>query len=261
MVERETGESLKCIRTDNGGEYIDQTIKDLDKEAQINLGDRGLVELDSNDEDETTSTSNMSNGTTKFGVCNDIVVDDFIEEDRSSNEEEEVHGFQEIGAEFNVQESKQVAHDLSSAERVETRLAVRVLTRAWVPSLRYSPDERKKESLGPRYNARLVVKGYEKKEGIDFEEIFPPLRTFCCLSAPTASFQLATTASLHPSNWVQQALNLNLCLIAPPLRVFQTSKTGMWSDLLVDKCFTSESLKSSCQEGVTKLYPDGLRSY
>ncbi|GAA0139540.1 hypothetical protein LIER_01062 [Lithospermum erythrorhizon] len=242
MVEREMGESLKCIRTDNGGEYIgefdqyckmhdirheqsvpktpphnglaermnwtivekldnksrqcvylsygdekfvyklydsvtkkivrsrdvvffeDQTIKEFNEEVQIDSGDRGLVEFNSDDEEDTTSTPNMSNRAA------DIVVDDVIEEGQSSNEEEEeVHGFQEIGTEFHVQESEQAARNLSLAERVEKGPAIRVSTRAQVPSSR-----RKKESL-VRGKARLVVKGYEQKEGIDFEKIFPPV--------------------------------------------------------------------------------------
>ncbi|GAA0147556.1 hypothetical protein LIER_36540 [Lithospermum erythrorhizon] len=65
-------------------------------------------------------TINMSNGAAELGVGNDIVVDDVFEEDRSTNEQDEVHSFQEIGAEFPVQESEQVARNLSSAERVDT---------------------------------------------------------------------------------------------------------------------------------------------
>ncbi|GAA0155869.1 hypothetical protein LIER_13497 [Lithospermum erythrorhizon] len=112
----------KVVRSRDVVFFEDQSIKDFDKEAQIDLGDRGLVELDSDDEDETTSTPNMSNGAAELGVGNNIVVDDVIEEDRSK---EEFHVFE------------QVARDLSSVERVETRPAVRVSTRAQVPSSRY----------------------------------------------------------------------------------------------------------------------------
>ncbi|GAA0171673.1 hypothetical protein LIER_25652 [Lithospermum erythrorhizon] len=85
----------KVVRSRDVVFFEDQTIKDFDKEAQIDLGDRGLVELDSDDEDETTSTPNMSNGAAELGI----------------------------------------------AERVETRHAIRVSTRARVPSSRYSPHE------------------------------------------------------------------------------------------------------------------------
>ena len=64
----------------------------------------------------------------------------------------------------------QSAHDNHTFELVKLPKGKRALKNRWV--YRLKQDE---NSSSPRYKARLVVKGYSQKKGVDFEEIFSPV--------------------------------------------------------------------------------------
>ena len=75
-------------------------------------------------------------------------------------------------------------HDNHTFELVKLPKGKRALKNRWV--YRLKQDE---NSSSPRYKARLVVKGYSQKKGVDFEEIFSPvvkmssIRTILSLAA------------------------------------------------------------------------------
>ena len=61
-------------------------------------------------------------------------------------------------------------HDNDTFELVKLPQGKRALKNRWV--YRLKQDE---NTSIPRYKARLVVKGFSQKKGIDFEEIFSPV--------------------------------------------------------------------------------------
>ena len=75
-------------------------------------------------------------------------------------------------------------HDNHTFELVKLPKGKRALKNRWVYRLKQD-----KNSSSPRYKARLVVKGYSQKKGVDFEEIFSPvvkmssIRTILSLAA------------------------------------------------------------------------------
>ena len=69
-----------------------------------------------------------------------------------------------------MKEEMKSLHDNHTYDLVKLPKGKKALKNKWVFRLKY--DEK---SLQPRYKARLVVKGFSQKQGIDFDEIFSPV--------------------------------------------------------------------------------------
>ena len=69
-----------------------------------------------------------------------------------------------------MQEEMQSLHENQTYELVELPKGKRALRNKWVYRLKTEEN-----SSRPRFKARLVVKGFNQKKGIDFEEIFSPV--------------------------------------------------------------------------------------
>lgn len=69
-----------------------------------------------------------------------------------------------------MQDEMESLHENHTYELVELPKGRRTLKNKWVHRIK-SDDT----SLKPRYKARLVVKGFSQKKGINFEEIFSPV--------------------------------------------------------------------------------------
>ena len=61
-------------------------------------------------------------------------------------------------------------HENKTYDLVQLPKGKRPLRNKWVYRLKTYEN-----SLQPRYKARLVVKGFSQKKGVDFEEIFSPV--------------------------------------------------------------------------------------
>lgn len=77
-------------------------------------------------------------------------------------------------------------HDNHTFELVKLPKGKRALKNRWVYKVKHDDS-----SSHPRYKARLVVKGYSQKKGIDFEEIFAPV-----VKMPSIRIVLGLAASL-----------------------------------------------------------------
>ena len=69
-----------------------------------------------------------------------------------------------------MHEEMKSLHKNNTYELIELPKGKRALKNKWVLKRKPEPNR----SL-PRYKARLVVKGFSQKKGIDFEEIFSPM--------------------------------------------------------------------------------------
>lgn len=69
-----------------------------------------------------------------------------------------------------MQEEMQSLHENQTYELVELLKGKRALKNKWVYRLKTEENNSR-----PRFKARLVVKGFSQKKGIDFEEIFLPV--------------------------------------------------------------------------------------
>jgi hypothetical protein len=69
-----------------------------------------------------------------------------------------------------MQDEMKSLHENHTYDLVELPKGKRALKNKWVFRCKTEPN-----SLQPRYKARLVVKGFSQKKGIDFEEIFSPV--------------------------------------------------------------------------------------
>ena len=69
-----------------------------------------------------------------------------------------------------MQDEIKFLHDNHTYELVNLRKGKRVLKNKWVYRIKHEEN-----NTQPRYKARLVVKGFGQKKGIDFGEIFSPI--------------------------------------------------------------------------------------
>jgi len=69
-----------------------------------------------------------------------------------------------------MQDEMQSLHDNHTFELVKLPKGKRALTNKWIYRVK-----QQEHTLQPRYKARLVVKGFKQRKGIDFDEIFSPV--------------------------------------------------------------------------------------
>ena len=68
-----------------------------------------------------------------------------------------------------MQDEMDFLHENHTYELVELPKGKRALRNKWVYKLKLGDA-----GNPPRYNARIVLKGFQQKKGIDFDEIFAP---------------------------------------------------------------------------------------
>ena len=69
-----------------------------------------------------------------------------------------------------MQEEMKSLHENLTYELVKLPKGKRALKNKWVYRIKME-----EQSTKPRYKARLVVKGFSQKQGVEFEEIFAPV--------------------------------------------------------------------------------------
>ena len=61
-------------------------------------------------------------------------------------------------------------HENHTYELMELLEGKKALRNKWIHKLKTGED-----NITPRYKARIVVKGFQQKKGVDFDEIFSPV--------------------------------------------------------------------------------------
>ena len=69
-----------------------------------------------------------------------------------------------------MQDERKSLHENHTYELVKLPKGMRALNNKWVFIVKVE-----KHNLKPRYKARLIVKGFGQREGIDFDKIFSPV--------------------------------------------------------------------------------------
>ncbi|GKD85212.1 retrovirus-related pol polyprotein from transposon TNT 1-94 [Tanacetum coccineum] len=158
-VKLDSGKKIKCLRTDNGGEYTgyadgvkgyrlwDPTAhKVMEKEFQSNDSSEAVPQHEVNETTKsqapTTRTLNRERKRTVWQL--DYVMD---------NEA--------------MQEEIEALHKNKTWELVPLPGGKKPIGNKWVYKIKRNSDDQVE-----RYRARLVVKGYAQKEGINFNKIF-----------------------------------------------------------------------------------------
>ena len=71
-----------------------------------------------------------------------------------------------------MQDEKKSLHKNHTFDTVKLPKGKRALKNKWVFMIKY-----KEHSSQPRYNTKLVVKGFGQRKGVDFDEMFSPIVT------------------------------------------------------------------------------------
>ncbi|KAF3622351.1 putative triacylglycerol lipase 2-like [Capsicum annuum] len=148
-VERETGKKLKCIRTDNSGEYCGP-FEEYYERSKLDAKTRQRILIGYDLDEFGYRLYNLVEK--KLVRSRDIV---FME--------------------------NQTIEDIDKMEKLESSssdgVGMRALKNKWVFKVKFE-----EHNLKPRYKARLVVKGFGQRKGIDFDKIFSPIvkMTFIC---------------------------------------------------------------------------------
>ncbi|KAH0685102.1 hypothetical protein KY289_022854 [Solanum tuberosum] len=204
-VERETGKKLKCVRTDNGGEYcgpFDEYCKHQGirhqkippKTPQLNgLAERmnrtsmervrcllSEAKLPSSFWGEALLTAaHVINLSPAVALQNDVPNSVWYGKDVSYDHlrvfgckafihvPKDERKDQWIEA---MQDEMKSLHENHTYELVKLPKGMRALKNKWVFKVKVE-----EHNLKPRYKARLVVKGFGQRKGIDFDEIFSPV--------------------------------------------------------------------------------------
>ena len=85
-------------------------------------------------------------------------------------------------------------------ELTELLVGKKALHNKWVYRIKNEHDGSK------RYKARLVVKGFQQKEGIDFTEIFSPVVK---MSTIRPILGMVAAENLHLEQWIKRNLSLS----------------------------------------------------
>ncbi|KAG8493315.1 hypothetical protein CXB51_010698 [Gossypium anomalum] len=171
----------KLVRSRDVVFIEDQTIDDIDKTEKVDSQDSGdlidvnLVPLDSSP-DPIQDDVHGDYSSNEYVLLTDGGEPECYEEAIESECKD-----QWVEA---MKDELQSLHENHTFELVKLPKGKRALKHQWVYRLK-----QEEKSSSPRYKARLVVKGYTQKRGVDFEEIFSPvvkmssIRTILSLAA------------------------------------------------------------------------------
>ncbi|KAJ0804413.1 putative RNA-directed DNA polymerase [Helianthus annuus] len=218
LVERQTEKKLKCIRTDNGGEYIgpfdaycrekgirhqktppktpqlnglaERMNRTLAERVRCMLSHAGLPnsfwgealntvqELDEGPHPELPvpgmptfiplrrSTRNR-HPSTRYSTDEYVLLTDGGEPECYEEAMEDEHKREWVEA---MQDEMNSLYENNTFELVKLPKGKRALKNKWVYKVKTE-----EHTSRPRYKARLVVKGFSQRKGIDFDEIFSPV--------------------------------------------------------------------------------------
>uniref|UniRef100_A0A2N9H483 Integrase catalytic domain-containing protein n=1 Tax=Fagus sylvatica TaxID=28930 RepID=A0A2N9H483_FAGSY len=212
MVERQKGKSLKCLRTDNGGEYTSNEFENYCSEYGIRhektvpdtpqhngVAERincTIVEKRLKLDDKATPCIFVGYGDAEFGYklwdpkkkkmikSRDVVfhrnenITNFEKFEKSKSTVEGVSDLTPTSSSSDIAtdiEEVQVENygdepaGVGGDDLVELPKGKKALRNKWVFKLKKDGEKLVK------YKARLVVKGFNQKQGIDFGEIFSPV--------------------------------------------------------------------------------------
>nr|GEX23789.1 retrovirus-related Pol polyprotein from transposon TNT 1-94 [Tanacetum cinerariifolium] len=167
---------IKCLRMDNGGEYTggDSTTREttlIQKEKEFQSNDSFEAapqhEVNETNESQAPATRTLNRKRRRRGWHSDYVMESNVAYCLLTEE----------GEPSTLQEA------LNNLD------ALKPIGNKWVYKIKKNSDDQVE-----RYRARLVVKGYAQKEGIDFNEIFSPVVLMTTIRVVMA---LRATYDLH----------------------------------------------------------------
>ena len=143
------------------GAMHDQNDQEMDEEEHPNQ------EEDSSTQSETRRSTRDRRPSTRYSQDEYVTLTDEGEPQSYKEAIVDTHKTEWVKA---MQDEMQSLHENHTYELVELPKGRRALKNKWVFRIKSEEGNSK-----PRYKARLVVKGFSQKKGVDFEEIFSPV--------------------------------------------------------------------------------------
>ncbi|KAH9764149.1 hypothetical protein KPL70_001425 [Citrus sinensis] len=165
-VELESDKKIKCLRTDNSGVYrrrVSYFLKDEDNSTAKEKSETVPVYVENNLEDSDSSEAAPEH------EKQEPVESKAPEVHRSTREKRPPTSDIALWMTA-IYEEIEALHKNKTWELVPLPHGRKVIGNKWVYKIKRNGNDQVE-----RYRARLVVKGYAQKEGIDFNEIFSPV--------------------------------------------------------------------------------------
>ncbi|CAA0816139.1 cysteine-rich RLK (RECEPTOR-like protein kinase) 8 [Striga hermonthica] len=164
LVEKETGLEVKYLRSDNGGEYNSEAIKEYCTDHGIRMQktvpgtpqQNGIAERMNRTLNERARCMRLKSGMPKIIMRPADSVGAQIDEIERTEEEAEP-------------ESDEPIAESSTPLALGREPRMRRAPDRWVYRVKEESDGTK------RYKARIVVKGFQQRYGIDFTDVFTPV--------------------------------------------------------------------------------------